>query len=233
MNESMSAGDDVFAMLRTDILRMGAILEQLQPHFEAEMALQAQLEALSATIENAESDELRASALAELMQIIEKQANIELGENPFAIAPESITPADVERRWNQIKQILPVIFNGITAELTIARAFNQIYQDAYMFYPVIIQARRSALAAAQLSRLSTETATLQVASYNLTVRHISAAVALTEQAIEVHGQLGHLLESMNPTMGLTNQQILAEVAMRTQQLQLVLTDGESGSNVSE
>lgn len=228
VQESITVGDDIFGLLHGDILKMGSILQQLHAHFEHEAHLKKHLEALMTAIETPETPESRAEALATLLGLVSSQADELLGANVFE-QETTFTEGDTERRWAQIKQILPVIITGITAELTIVQAFNRIYQDARLFYPVLHKARSTALTTAQLGRLSTETATLQIAAFNVTVGHITAAVALTEQALQTAAQLDSVLTALNPVHGMTNLQILEDVERRTAELQLMLTEGTAST----
>lgn len=225
MFETVRASDSTFGQLRNNILEMGALLAELRIHFEKEQVLKRQLEYLMDAIEHPVDQESRAAALQQIMTLVASQADSILGPNVFEHAPETITAEDVERRWLQIKQVLPVIIVGIDAELTIVRAFDRVYQDARLLYPLLHKARESAMTAAKLSRLTADTTGLQVTTFNLTVGNIDAALALTEQAMEVYGQLSDLLEMNNPKNGVTNDQYIAQISQRTQALQDFLSDG--------
>lgn len=208
--ETNGSGDDIFVDLRANVLHMKAVLEKLMPLVMEEVAIKEQLESLSDAVNQATTPEDREAALNELMALIRTKSEEVLGPNPFKRDESSLPQADIERRWQQAQQIIPVVSAGLDVQIATAMVFRDIYDQVSDLYWLLLQARDNALLAQQMAVLAEETAGMEIAGYNQAVLYIATAIETAEKTMAMGDQLGHMLETPNPALGLLNGVILDE-----------------------
>lgn len=208
--ETNGSGDDIFVDLRANVLHMSAVLEKLMPLIMEEVAIKERLESLSAAVNQATTPEDREAALNELMELIRTKSEEVLGPNPFKRDESSLPQADIERRWQQAQQIIPVVSAGLDVQIATAMVFRDIYDQVSDLYWLLLQARNNALVAQQMATLAEQTAGMEIAGYNQAVLYIATAIETAERTMAMGDQLANMLETPNPALDLLNGVVLEE-----------------------
>lgn len=221
--EAYGNGDDIFGDLHANVLRMGNILQKLMPFLEEEVAIKEQLETLSKEVEEATTDEDRERTLNAIMDLISAKSEEVLGPNPFNRGESSLAPADLERQWKQVQQIIPVVSAGLDVQIATAMVFRDIYDQVYRLYWLLMEARNNALVAKQMAGLAETTAGLQIAGYEQAVLYINEAIATAENTMALGEQLGHMLETPHPALGELNGVLLEEAQAKAANIRNVYT----------